>query len=151
MGLRLSGKSFGLALMTALLAHPAAADDLPSGVVSVYYAFKLGHNPPTAGQSFCHIGKECKLTFDVDPVTLTLSLGAPSHDDNLDIDCRDVARRCELRESSAPTQLLREMGIRGFRIFAVEYDEGNFLIYHRQIGTVTLQIHRPQPNPARGI
>lgn len=147
----MSGDWFKVFLLAALMARPAMAEDLPQGVVSVYYAFRLEQNRLITGESFCHVERDCELNFDVDPVGLTLLVGARDAAPDLRIDCRDVARKCQLRESQPPTDLLREMGVHGFRIFAVSYDDGGFLVEQRQIGTVTLQVRKPKPNPARGI
>lgn len=85
-----------LSVLPWFVAMPVRAQEFPSDMVVVRYALRLADWKIVGGESYCHIGRDCRLGFDFDPVHVTLRI-APHGTDLVTIECPGAERGCEMR------------------------------------------------------
>jgi hypothetical protein len=91
----------GMSLAPLLETVSLCAQELPSDMVVVRYALRLTDWKIVGSESYCRVGKECRLGFDFDPIRSTLLIMANGVD-VVDIDCPGSGDGCEMqaRETS---------------------------------------------------
>ena len=134
-------------MMTGLLLPAAMANADPDrkDVVIVHYAFEMEGWRPATGVAYCHRGQDCRLSYDFDPIVLTLTVGTPGFVDRISISCAAMEVDCAF----ASDRTSMDFDHRQDRdVLRVDHARPRDLAIHpvKQIGTIWLHYRTPQPD-----